>query len=127
MEKNSLSILLEAGGKTSTGIAHLRLYTPQEKQKRAWKAFFLFVGLGIVSIILPLAHFFLVPGFILASPFAYRWAKNQVGTVISLEGICPFCQKPIVHRGGAIQWPLRINCEACREPVKAEPINTANE
>jgi hypothetical protein len=81
-------------GKTSAEFAHLQLFTTQEKQKRAWKAFFLLLDLGIVSIILPLAHFFLVPGFILASPFAaYGWPKKQIGTLISVEGTCTFCQK----------------------------------
>ncbi len=119
MEKSTQPVILEAGGKTSNGHAIMLLYSDQEKQSRAWKALFLFLGLGIVSIVLPLAHFFLVPGFLLASPFAYRWAKKQTGTLESLDGPCPFCQKPLSQKGGGLQWPLRFSCQACGEPVKA--------
>jgi hypothetical protein len=125
MEKTTKRVTLAAGGKSSSGIVHLRIFTPAEQQKRAWKALFLFLGLGIVSIILPLAHFFLVPGFLFASPFAYRWAKRQEGLLESIEGHCPFCTKPLAHLGGALQWPIRFNCVSCGEPVRAVASHSA--
>lgn len=119
MERKEMPIRLEAGGKFSQGKVIVNLYSTNEKQKRAWKALFLFLGLGIVSVILPLVHFFLVPGFLLASPFAYRWAKQQSGVLANLDGPCPFCEKPLAYKGGGLQWPLRFGCPSCGEPVKA--------
>lgn len=113
------AVQLEAGGKSSQGTATLALYTEAEKTQRARKAFFLFLGLGFFSVFLPLAHFFLVPGFLLASPWAYRWAKKQRGLLQKLEAPCPFCTKPIHHAGGGLDWPLRFVCSHCHEPVRA--------
>ncbi len=112
-------LLLEAGGKSSQSVATLALYSDAEKNKRARKAFFLFLALGFFSVFLPLAHFFLVPGFLLASPWAYRWAKKQKGLLQKLEGSCPFCTKSVQHSGGGLEWPLRFVCSHCHEPIRA--------
>ncbi len=113
-------VLLSAGGKNSRGKALAHQWSEAEKKKRAFRGLGIAWGLAVISIALPLAHFILVPGFLLAGPFAFFWIRKQEGTIIGLVAQCPFCEKALTGCRAGIEWPLRIVCAHCSEPVRID-------
>jgi hypothetical protein len=61
--------LISPNEKKTIGIAQIQEWNQKERLKRALKTLGISWGLAIVSVLIPLAHFILVPGFLLAGPF----------------------------------------------------------
>lgn len=82
-------------------------------------------GLALVSVFIPVAHFVLVPGFLLAGPVAALLARRR--TEVLLGGLvrCPKCDETYDVGGGALQWPAQGQCPACRSVVRLTPVTTA--
>jgi len=78
--------------------------------------------LAVVSIFLPILHFFLVPTFILAGPLVGLYKYGQKGTVLGGVGKCPACQADLKIEKGNLKWPLEELCTSCRRAVKIEPV-----
>jgi len=112
-----LKILISQGHKNREGFADAHLWSPSEKTKRAWRATAICVGLALVSILLPMAHFFLVPGFLIACPFVFSWIKRQTGKVISMQGHCPNCSATLTSIPLTIGQNNRAPCPDCFEPL----------
>lgn len=117
---HDFEIRLAAGGKESAGIAKAHLWSSTESKKRAWRGLGITWGLAVFSVFLPLAHFFLVPGLLFAGPFVFFWLRKQKGRVLDIQAACPFCQKTLAAGGFGIEWPLRVVCGGCSEPVRID-------
>lgn len=115
-----IDVRLLAGGKEGRGIAQAHLWSAEEKKKRALTGLAITWGLAVLSVFLPLAHFFLVPAFLIVGPFIFFWARRQNGKITALEAACPFCGEALQSSGSSINWPLRIVCGHCSEQVKIE-------
>jgi len=97
------------------------VYSQQEKTKRAFTRLFGFWGLAIVSILVPVAHFILVPAFLLIAPFiAYKSYKEEV-MLEECEITCPECGKTGTFAKNSGQWPLHNQCPHCMNRVYFEP------
>lgn len=105
--------LLNARGDQSTGVATLRSWPKAERTLRAFKALGISWGLAVVSVILPLAHFFLVPLFLIAGPVAFYWIGSQRDLIIGGEGTCPGCAKTFTLARAPARWPIRDVCGHC--------------
>ena len=66
----------------------------QERMIRALKMGGLCWGFALVSILIPLAHFVLVPSFLIAGPIVGMYFYRLESMVIGGSGNCPACQKP---------------------------------
>lgn len=115
-------IRLTAGGKETEGIAQARLWSVEEKRNRAIAGFAITWGLAACSVFLPLAHFVLVPALLIAGPFVFLWAKKQNGKITGLEANCPFCGNALTTAETSINWPQRIACTRCSEPVRIDVV-----
>ena len=79
-------------------------------------------GLAVVSIALPIVHFFLVPGFLLATPFIAAFIHQQASMVQGGEFTCPYCQKMSAVAKGKELWPLTDQCGHCSKTVRMELV-----
>lgn len=96
--------------------------TGRERALRALKMLALCWALALVSVLLPVLHFVLVPLFALLGPVA-AWLGHRRAEVI-LGGVmpCPECHSPFDVGEGAVQWPLQAQCPACRAIVRLGPL-----
>lgn len=92
-------------------------FTPKEKTKRALQKLFAFWGLALASILVPVAHFVLVPVFFLLAPFlAYKNYQEEV-SLEACELACPECTKTGSFTKIAGRWPLHNTCPHCMNRV----------
>lgn len=99
----------------------------RERAMRGLKMLGLFWLLALVSILLPVLHFVLVPLFAVVGPIA-AWLGYRREQII-LGGItpCPECAAPFDVGQGAVEWPLQAQCPGCRAIVRMEPVNSRSE
>lgn len=87
--------------------------------------FLSFLALALVSILIPVFHFVLVPLFLLLAPFlGYKTYKEEV-ILEALEISCPECHQPAAFAKTSGQWPLHAICPHCRNRIYFElaPLN----
>lgn len=109
--------------KTTLGSVHVKTFSTSERSKRALKTLAIFWGAAIFSVFLPIAHFVLVPGFLIAGialPFHIYGAKS---IVLGGEGNCPRCNAPFVIQKSSDTWPLSDTCGECFLAVKIEKVS----
>jgi hypothetical protein len=125
MEKNIQIELISANEKKTAGHIRARYFDKSERSERALKVFGLCWGIGIFCIIIPLAHFILVPGFLLAGPIVAFFFYHQTDIVLDGSGPCPACGKPFKVARTRVQWPINDVCSECHNSVKIFPIEPA--
>jgi hypothetical protein len=85
-------ITLTAFGKAETsGVLRVRLWPPRDRALRVLKGLLACWALAALTLFIPVAHFFLVPGFFLGGIFlGARWSR-QARTPVLASGACPAC------------------------------------
>lgn len=117
---NTCPVTITAGSKTSAGEVSILTWTKRERTARAVKSLAGVWALAAFSILVPVLHFFLVPGFLLAGPLLATFLYRQHSTVSGGNGTCPACGKPFEIVKARDEWPLRDICNACHEHVRIE-------
>jgi hypothetical protein len=112
--------VIAPSGKSQLGEVRIQNFSPRERLFRALKFLGICWGLGLVSVFIPIAHFFLVPGLFLAGLVISYLAYGTESLVLGGESICPNCGEflPIVR--GKEKWPLTDLCGKCRTQVTIE-------
>jgi len=110
--------LVESPSKSSS-ITHFecRILEPKVIRKRFFKQVGIALGLAFASIFLPIAHFVLVPGFLIVAFFIGQRALN--GKLFIGEGriSCPQCHREFEKKASIGSFPLRLDCQLCSVPL----------
>ena len=106
-------------GGSVEGLLHLTMYDKHERIKRAAGAWVGFWLLAILSVPIMLAHFVLVPAFLILGPFfAYR-RYNASAVPKEVTGRCPTCQEEIcLPLEATDSLPMWTYCPANNDPVQ---------
>ncbi|MBY0470717.1 hypothetical protein K2X30_06065 [bacterium] len=112
-----VQIKADTSGKESAGEVKISVWSKKERTLKAAKTLSLCWGLACISILIPLLHFFLVPGFFLAGPFLALWTYNRISTIEGGMGICPDCRAPIPFGKRTEKWPASDLCTHCKNAV----------
>ena len=105
---------------TTQGVIRVQSWSASERSRRAIQIGSLLAGLGLVSVILPILHFFLVPGFLIAAPIAAWSVLRQQSLVLGGEGPCPDCGAPFQIGRNPERFPMDDVCTACRRRVQVQ-------
>lgn len=107
-------------GSRSTGELTLQLFTPSERLLRALRAFSTWFVVAILSVFIPLAHFVLVPLFLIVSVAAGSLAHSRKQIVLGGQARCPDCGVSFNLASGAHNLPFLDICTGCSRPVRVE-------
>jgi hypothetical protein len=110
-------ILKSFDGKTSSGKVTIQRWSKKERFRRAAKFLAGAWALAVLSILLPIAHFFLVPAFFLAGPIGAYFVFKHESAVSGGHGICPGCGASFDIVKSPDRWPLEDVCSKCRTHV----------
>lgn len=75
-------------------------------------------GLAVVSVFIPLGHFFLVPAFLIAGPVLFVMRLVEGVSLLGASGRCPVCgvDQTFTEKGRLVV-PHPVRCSACRRPL----------
>lgn len=78
---------------TAQGVLAGQRFTRRQRRQRAVAVWALLWALALVSALIPLVHFFLVPILLVAGPLAAWWRYRVTQVVATATGECPLCRQ----------------------------------
>jgi hypothetical protein len=95
----------------------IRIRSERERFWRAAKAWGIGWGIMVVSAFVPIAHWILVPSFLLIGPLLGFSAYGQDRVVTRGSGKCPECHNELTVTPGSYKDELWAHCAHCRAYV----------
>lgn len=68
---------------------------------------------AVVSVLIPVFHFVLVPGLFLVGVIMANVKRKQQIEIADIKFNCPECQQPVEIKKLSGDWPMRQNCPHC--------------
>jgi hypothetical protein len=91
---------------------------PGRRLSRAAAALGICWGLAFPAVFLPVAHFVLVPGLLIAGPVLAVMQLRQRRRVVRIHGTCPRCGvTQDFAPGGALRPRRTVDCPHCRNDL----------
>lgn len=106
-------------GKYTDGVMHYTAYTSGDRTSRAIIALTACLAGAGITLFIPIAHFFLVPAFLIAGPVLFVLRIKQHEAKENVEGSCPSCNEKIsITLENTDQLPKRTYCPACDKAIE---------
>jgi len=119
--ENQLSIrVLARSGEIGEDSLKVLTWTPAERKQRAIKAGLIGLGAAIVSLFIPIVHFFMVPLALLGSPILIWFILRQESYAPKQSISCPHCSQKIEMAALYTLSSTEILCDACRQVLRIE-------
>lgn len=102
----------------TSGALQLHTFSKQERMHRALKIWGLCWGIACLCVLIPIAHFVLVPAAMITGPIL---GLKRLGVEQELgggTGNCPSCQKEMKIAVQEPIFPLNDVCEHCHSAVE---------
>jgi hypothetical protein len=110
----SIQVIFQAiNGSETKGVVRVKNFSPRETILRAAKGLGFCWLLALASVLVPIAHFVLVPLFLLAGPIWSFILFRQKSVLLGGEGECPKCKNHLKITKGNENWPLKETCPHC--------------
>jgi hypothetical protein len=105
-------------GKAQTlGEMTIVSFTPTERWLRATKFFFIFFGLGLFAVLIPVLHFVLVPLMAFSAVISAVLMVLQKDQIQNCSGPCPYCHESTAFKRAVTRGEFRDACEKCHQLV----------
>jgi hypothetical protein len=104
----------------SEGYVTVQHFNPAQRMNAALKKLGLFWAIALVSVLIPVFHFVLVPLFLIIGILAARRSYKAEGRVIEGLTKCPHCQTEVIVKPTELQWPVTEICQNCARVVRIE-------
>lgn len=104
--------------KIEYGLAEIRNFSPGEILQKSIKQLVMFWGLAIVSVLLPVVHFILVPLFFVMGAYLAVRARKFKQEIISGSVNCPQCKQPVTIKKSPFLEEHTEICQNCTSVVK---------
>ena len=116
---NSCEVLIEADrGPVTSGTVRLKVFSKTERAKKASQAWIICWVCAVAAVFIPLLHFILVPGLLIAGPVVSSFLLQRSEIIEDGTGKCPVCSQEFKIAAGTAQWPYSDVCGHCHVPVK---------
>lgn len=112
-------IVLKSGDAVGDGVLHLRAFDARERKLRAAKTWALMWLFAVLSLPIIIAHFVLVPGFLIAGPvMAFkRYRVTEVPDHVS--GNCPAGKEEFtLALESSDRLPMWSHCPVCKSSLQ---------
>jgi len=107
---------------------HVIIFTQREQKIRALKSMMTFWVIAALCIFIPIAHFILVPGFLIGGIVAAsrRWKTKE--EELEATGSCPACHNGIcIKLDKSIGLPQWKNCPECADSLELQAASENRE
>lgn len=112
-------------GKITSGEMQTTLFNHGECVKRGLQRFGFFWLLAAITLFIPLAHFVLVPGFLIAGPVIAYLTYKATFQRDHITGTCPSCEEKITIKLEAKdELPKWTYCPNCKTPLHITQTDT---
>ena len=120
MEQTATLLLFGKPNEKVESPAQIEVWSKAKRNGQAAASFFGCLVLAAVTVFVPLLHFFLVPGFLIAAPVSAYLLSRREGKIVHAETRCPSCANPIDVDGIPLKFPVYRRCAQCAQVVLIE-------
>ncbi|WP_038250404.1 hypothetical protein [Ghiorsea bivora] len=97
----------------------INTYNEKEQKVRAIKTLLNFWGIAALCILIPIAHFLLVPLFFIMGIMKSMKLLHKAEDGLYAEGNCPACEKQIkLNLDNNADLPQWIDCPNCKQAIE---------
>ena len=117
----------QSSDKQTPASMHLSMFTVQEQKVRAIKSLLTFWLIAALCVLIPIAHFVLVPGFFIGGIIvaSRRWKMTEEGH--DANGRCPECGNDIsIPLDKSADLPQWHDCPECAKALELQQGEQAN-
>ncbi len=116
--ENTLATIKNNDGKATVGQMQTTWFDQGDRLKRALQRLGFFWLLAGVTLFIPIAHFVLVPGFLIAGPVISYLTYQMCWMRDHINGYCPTCNEQItIKLESKDELPKWTYCPACNTPL----------
>jgi hypothetical protein len=103
----------------SKATVTIQSFDKPQRMRRALKGLAKFWAAAVGSVFIPVAHFLLVPSFLLFGAYTFWERLNARQIALAAEGVCPDCGKAQkLDTGGRWRVPRDIACRYCQRSLR---------
>lgn len=115
MKTRTIDVSLHLGRESPTlAVATVAEWSLLERLWRGFSGALLLWAIALAAVIVPLLHFVLVPGFLLAGLVVGGLRFWTQHSLVALEGPCPRCRKPgAFAASGRYRTERSVACNGC--------------
>ena len=107
----------------TTATIHFVRHDPPARMRRAVLTLLACWALAAVTILVPIAHFVLVPGFFVAGIVLLLKRLREGATVVGVQGVCPYCKEERSFSAqGLMKNELHVHCPVCKNQIDASVL-----
>lgn len=105
-------------GKVRAGTLHFLRFSDKERALRALRILGIMWALALLTAFIPIAHFVLVPGFLVAGPVMAVMRYRVTEDMNAATGECPTCGQAItVQLDPSAHLPVWTYCPGSNDPI----------
>jgi len=124
VEKITLPVKADVNDeRVSEGVLEVHYFNSGERMMNALKKLALFWVLAILSILVPVLHFVLVPLFFFLGIFFFYRSYKSEGKVLAGTVSCPHCNTVMILNPTELHWPVSEICQNCARVVRIHPVS----
>jgi flagellar biosynthesis protein FlhB len=116
--KVSTCHITDISGQTQNGKSEVVVLDSSHRTMRALKKAGVFFGIAVVSVLVPMLHFVLVPGFLIVSGVVFAKTMSETKIATSIEAVCPNCKQTMGLHGIFKMSGTKETCPNCRQLLK---------
>lgn len=106
-------------GPPTQGTVTVQEYSREERVRRAFVGLGKWWGVALLSVFIPVAHFLLVPSFLLYGVFQFFQRLGTSSLATNAHGTCPDCHTQQTLEL-AVRWrvPQPVTCRSCHRGLR---------
>ncbi|NOY63425.1 MAG: hypothetical protein GXP10_09815 [Gammaproteobacteria bacterium] len=102
-----------------SGVLHVTAFNSSDRMRRAVKTLAIMWGIALVTLFIPLAHFVLVPAFLIMGPILAVKRYKLAEVVEKATGACPKCGDDMtIELEPEDKLPHWTYCPLCNTPLQ---------
>lgn len=111
-------------GRCTIAAAELVTFDRRQRLRRAWLGLATWWALSAVSILIPVAHLALVPGFFLFGIYSFVRRRRTGEVAVALYGSCPDCDHEQAF-DPPDKWTdhFNVTCGQCHRSLKGSAVD----
>ena len=117
--RNQRFLLKGYHGVPTSGTVTIGTFTREERVRRAFAGLGKWWGIAVVSVLIPVAHFVLVPSFLAYGVWQVFQRLGTVELVIEARGTCPDCgAEQALDLAARWRAPQPVTCRLCHRGLQ---------
>jgi len=106
-------------GVPTSGTVTIREFNRNERVRRALAGLGKWWGIAVLSVLIPVAHFVLVPSFLAYGAWQFFQRLGTVDLVIDARGTCPDCgTEQALDLAARWRAPQPVTCRQCHRGLQ---------